>query len=64
MYGIQTNTKDKKTITEFENDVKMYGIQTLTPLVNAITLFENDVKMYGIQTCILITSSQLSLRMM
>ena len=42
----------------------MYGIQTLTPLVNAITLFENDVKMYGIQTCILITSSQLSLRMM
>ena len=48
----------------FENDVKMYGIQTVKQLRKSGRMFENDVKMYGIQTCILITSSQLSLRMM
>ena len=64
MYGIQTSMPYLNIIYMFENDVKMYGIQTVKQLRKSGRMFENDVKMYGIQTCILITSSQLSLRMM
>ncbi|MBD8969745.1 MAG: hypothetical protein EGR88_12245 [Ruminococcus sp. SR1/5] len=50
MYGIQTDEKESKRWSKFENDVKMYGIQTKESREIHSLQFENDVKTYGIQT--------------
>ena len=64
MYGTQTLRPWKRTVKQFENDVKMYGTQTGLDNIGVINEFENDVKMYGTQTLRSQFPQQRGLRMM
>ena len=46
---LKRSMRTSRTMTLFENDVKMYGTQATNFLISSHSLFENDVKIYGTQ---------------